>query len=135
MIVGVAFAVMLAVLAVVLVMQWQRARNPKPLDPSKAAQFVQGTLTLTGVSPRPEDGDKNGDRFGTVSGTIVGPQTSPTEVYSTLQFSDADPWPQIGQDLPVHYKPGKASTTWRLGALPSPPESFGNPAGFGPPPS
>lgn len=116
---AVAFSLMLAALLVVLLYQWQRGRNPRPLDASRAAQFVEGRFTVTGISDRPEQGDAKGERFCTLSGTIVGPQTEPTEVYGTLVLGEADPWPQLGADLPVIYKPGKAMTTWRFGALPS----------------
>ncbi|MFW0787201.1 hypothetical protein AAFP35_22105 [Gordonia sp. CPCC 206044] len=115
---AVAFSVILAALVVALVVQWQRGRNPRPLGAAKAAQFVQGTLTITGVSERPDTGDAKGERFCTVSGTIVGPQTNPAEVYGTLVLGETDPWPQIGADLPVVYKPGKATSTWRFGELP-----------------
>ncbi len=124
MFLAVAFSLMLAALVVVLVIQWQRGRNPHPLDPSKAGQFVQGTLTITGVSDRPELGDAKGERFCTLSGTIVGPQTNPAEVYGTLVLGDAEPWPAIGADLPVVYKPGKATSTWQFGELPPPGPAF-----------
>ncbi|WAC56266.1 hypothetical protein [Gordonia sp. SL306] len=115
---AVAFSAILAALLVALLVQWQRGRNPRPLDPSRAGQFVQGTLTVTGVSDRPDQGDAKGERYCTVSGTIVGPQTDPAEVYGTLVFGENDPWPQIGADLPVVYKPGKATSSWRFGELP-----------------
>ncbi|AZG48612.1 hypothetical protein [Gordonia insulae] len=115
---AVAFTVILAALLVALVVQWQRGRNPRPLGAGRASQFVQGTFTVTGVSDRPEQGDTKGERFCTVSGTIVGPQTQPAEVYGTLVLGEHDPWPQVGTDLPVVYKPGKATSTWRFGELP-----------------
>ena len=118
MLLGVAFAMMLAVLIAVLVMQWQRGRNPKPLDGSKMMQFAQGTFTVTGVSDRPDHGDTKGERFCTVSGTITGPQTQPTEVYGTLVFGEHDPWPQVGVDMPVIFKPGKTESSWQFGTLP-----------------
>ena len=125
---------MLAVLVVVLVVQWQRGRKPGSLNPGKAMQFAQGTFTVTGVSERPDHGDNKGERFCTLSGTITGPQTAPTEVYGTLVFGENDPWPQIGADLPVIFKPGKTESSWRFGELPpmAPPVP---PAPQGPPPS
>ncbi len=116
--VAIAFSMMLAALIAVLIVQWQRGRNPRPLDPSKARQFAQGTLTVTGVSDRPDQGDKKGERFCTVSGTITGEQTQPTEVYGDLVLGENDPWPQIGADFPVIYKPGKTESSWRFGGLP-----------------
>ena len=59
----VTFTVLLAALVVALVVQWQRGRNPRPLTPGQAANFVQGTFTITGVSERPDEGDKSGERF------------------------------------------------------------------------
>ncbi|WP_040509225.1 hypothetical protein [Gordonia soli] len=118
---AVAFSLILAVLVVVLVFQWQRGRSPRPLGGGRAGSFVQGTFTVTGVSDRPDHGDKKGERFCTISGTINGPQTQPAEVYGTLVVGENDPWPQIGADLAVVYKPGKASTSWQFGELPPPP--------------
>lgn len=118
MLLAIAFTAMLAVLLVVIVMRWQRAQNPQPLSPGQASKFVQGSFTVTGVSNRPDQGDSNGERFCTISGTITGEQTHPTEVYGTLTLGEFDPWPQIGADLPVLYKPNKAATSWRFGVLP-----------------
>ncbi|MAU84783.1 hypothetical protein VX037_01700 [Gordonia sp. Z-3] len=118
MLLAVGFTVVIAAVLVALVVQWQRGRSPQGLSGARAAQFVQGTFTVTGVSERPDQGDAKGERFCTVSGTIVGPQTEPAEVYGTLVLGDADPWPQIGADLPVVYKPGKATSSWRFGELP-----------------
>lgn len=109
----VAFTAIVAAILVAMLISWQRGRNPRPLGAS-ASQFEQGTLTVTGVSDRQEKGDAKGERFCTVSGTIVGPQTNPAEVYGTLVLGEQDPWPQIGADLPVVYKPGKATSTWRF---------------------
>lgn len=92
--------------------------------PGKASQYVQGTLTVVGVSDDQVDPqsttDKNGQRFYTITGTIVGPETNPTEVYGTLVLGPDDPWPQVGDDLPVIYKPQKAVTSWQFGVLPDP---------------
>ncbi len=111
--------VLVGVLAMLLV-QWRRGQGTGDMSADKAAQFVQGMLTVTGVSDRPKDGDKNGDRFCTLSGTITGPQTAPTEVYGTITLGTLAPWPQLGTDMPVIYKPGKAETTWRFGTVPPP---------------
>ncbi|MGW6034103.1 hypothetical protein ACWFOS_10590 [Gordonia terrae] len=125
MLLTVTFTLLIAALVVLLVVQWQRGRNPQPMSAAKASQFVQGTFTIVGVSDRDDEPtrsatDKNGDRFCTISGTIVGPETSPTEVYGTLVLGAGDPWPQIGDDLPVLYKPNKAATSWRFGVMPEP---------------
>ena len=106
MVLTVTFTLLIAALVVVLVVQWQRGRNPQPMSAAKASQFVQGTFTVVGVSDRDDEptksaADKDGNRFCTISGTIVGPETSPTEVYGTLVLGAGDPWPQVGDDLPV----------------------------------
>lgn len=81
-----------------------------------ASGYESGTLTVTGVSGR-GDADKNGVAYFTVSGTIIGNGTAPTEVYRTMLVNTGDPDPYIGQDMFVVYKPGKAATTWRFGTL------------------
>ncbi|MCT1355957.1 hypothetical protein [Gordonia sp. p3-SID1431] len=123
MVLTVTFTLLIVALVVVLVVQWQRGRNPQPMSAAKASQFVQGTFTVVGVSDRDDEptksaADKDGNRFCTISGTIVGPETSPTEVYGTLVLGAGDPWPQVGDDLPVLYKPQKAATSWRFGVMP-----------------
>ena len=124
---SIAFTIMFAILLVVLILQWQRGRAAggraagAGLFGGGAAGFVEGTLTVTGVSDQAEQGDKNGDMFCTVSGTIVGPDTPPTDVYGHLVLDANAPWPKIGTDMPVVYRPGKAETSWRFGSLEVPP--------------
>ena len=122
MLITVAFALMLVVLLALFVMQ--RGRRPGGaglFGGGGAGSFVQGTFTVTGVSDRPAIGDKNDQMFCTVSGTIVGPDTAPTDVYGDLVVAGKTPWPQVGSDMPVVYKPGKAETSWRFGNLEVPP--------------
>ncbi|MGV9825356.1 hypothetical protein [Gordonia sp. NPDC003429] len=126
----VTFTVLLAVLAVAMIMQF-RGRRIGGMK-GTGAGYAQGTLTVTGVSERPEP-DSKGQAFCTVSGTIVGPGTNPTEVYGQLVLDEGQPWPQIGSDQPVVYKPGKASTTWQFGQLPPPPVA--EPPATPPPPA
>ncbi|MDL9936826.1 hypothetical protein QSJ18_08750 [Gordonia sp. ABSL1-1] len=124
------FVILLAAALAAMLISRQRGRTAGTLGGGQIGQFVQGTLTVTGVSDRGDSAvDKNGERYCTLSGTIVGPETMPTEVYGTLVLG-ADPAPYVGQDLPVVYKPNKAVTTWRFGALPSAPPSAGDQ--FGP---
>ncbi|SIS04375.1 hypothetical protein [Williamsia sterculiae] len=114
------FVVILAGLAVAMIVRWRQGRQaggPQRFDPS----LVQGTLTVTGVSDRPEVGDKNGQMFCTISGTVLGPQTAPTDVYQRMVLPDDQPWPQVGDDLPVVYRAGKVETSWRIGTLAPPP--------------
>ncbi|GAA2066542.1 hypothetical protein GCM10009722_31100 [Williamsia deligens] len=126
---SIAFTIMFAALLVVLVLQWQRGRRAGGgaaaggggLFGGGTAGFVEGTLTVTGVSDPAEQGDKNGDMFCTVSGTIIGPDTAPTDVYGHLVLGADNPWPKIGTDIPVVYRPGKAETSWRFGSLQVPP--------------
>lgn len=124
---AIAFTVMFAVLLVALVLQWQRGRSGRGssagggLFGGGTAGLVEGTLTVTGVSDQADKGDKNGDMFCTVSGTIVGPETAPTDVYGHFVVGADMPWPKVGVDLPVVYKPGKAATSWRVGSLEVPP--------------
>lgn len=127
----IAFVVMLSAVLVAVLIQRQRGGNPGTMSANKAAQYAQGSLTVTGVSERPDQGDKNDQVYCTISGTILGDQTAPTEVYGTVVLSLNDPWPQIGSDLPVIYKPGKADSSWQIGQLPDP----GPGPMDGPPPS
>lgn len=93
-----------------------RGRRPGGGAAAAAAGYAAGTLTVTGVSGR-GDADKNGNANFTVSGTVVGDATAPTEVYGTLILGAGDPEPFVGQELPVIYKPGKTAGTWRFGTL------------------
>ncbi|MBM7366251.1 hypothetical protein [Gordonia hydrophobica] len=81
-----------------------------------ASGFVDGTLTVTGVGAEGA-ADKDGRRYCTVSGTILGPQTAPTDVYGHLVLGATEPSPGVGTDLPVVYRPGKVESSWRFGAL------------------
>lgn len=109
---------MFAALLAVFVMQWRRSRSGAPArgqagDP-RFSNRVPGTLTLTGVSDQPVEGDKNHQVFCTVSGTIIGPDTAPTAVYGRFVVPLSMSWPSIGDEIPVTYKPGKAETSWEL---------------------
>ncbi len=123
MLITVAFALMLFVLLAVFVMQRGRRAGGGGMLGSmgNTGVFVQGMLTVTGVSDRPDAGDRDDQMFCTVSGTIIGPDTAPTDVYGNLVLTGKTPWPQIGADMAVVYKPGKAETSWRFGNLDTPP--------------
>lgn len=77
--------------------------------------YVQGTLTVTGVG-RLNEPDKNGRRYCTLSGTIIGPEINPTEVYGTQILATNVQTPTVGADLPVMYRPGKVDSTWSFTA-------------------
>lgn len=129
--ISVAFILILCAVLVAIMMQRRQGGGAEGLSPQKAAQYAQGVLTVTGVSERPPEGDKNGQVYCTISGTILGDQTAPTEVYGSVVLGIADPWPQVGADIPVIYKPGKTDSSWRLGTLPQQPD----PGLGGPPPN
>ena len=42
----------------------------------------------------------------------------PFTLEKQLVLGAGDPWPQVGDDLPVLYKPQKAATSWRFGVMP-----------------
>ncbi|MGU3293675.1 hypothetical protein [Williamsia sp. M5A3_1d] len=123
--VSVVLFVMFAVLLTFMVLQWRRGRAGGSGGlfggGGVGAGLVQGTLTVTGVSDRPDEGDRNDQMYCTVSGTIIGPDTAPTNVYGHMVVTGKTPWPQIGADMPVVYKPGKTDTSWRFGSLEIPP--------------
>ncbi len=62
---------------------------------------VNGTLLLTGVSPRP---DATGQHYVTISGVINGPTVDEYTVYQRMAV-DVDDWPAVGQLIPVMYSP------------------------------
>ncbi|GAA4756459.1 hypothetical protein MUG78_01895 [Gordonia alkaliphila] len=101
-----------ATIASLFIGRTRRAGGPV----SGASGYASGTLTITGVSGR-GDADKSGQAYFTVSGTIIGPDTAPTEVYTTLALPAEAADPFIGEERPVVYKPGKTATTWRFGTL------------------
>ncbi|MGB3697304.1 MAG: hypothetical protein WBA05_07715 [Gordonia sp. (in: high G+C Gram-positive bacteria)] len=81
-----------------------------------ASGFQQGTFTVTGLG-RANPPDKNGHRYCTVTGTIIGPEIAPTEVYGTRVLGPDEVTPGVGSDFPVIYRPGKVDSTWRFGSL------------------
>lgn len=99
---------LVAVLAVVLA---QRFLPRGPRD-----ELLNGTLLVTGVSPRP---DATGEQFVTIAGVINGPTVSEHAVYQRMAM-DVDHWPTIGQLFPVVYSP-KNPDNWRLAPSEPPP--------------
>ena len=65
------------------------------------ADWVNGNLLVTGVSPRP---DAIGEQFVTITGVINGPTVNEHVVYQRLAI-DVEHWPTMGQLYPVMYAP------------------------------
>ena len=80
----------------------------------KPADAVNGTLLITGVSPKPETA--TGEQYVTVTGVINGPTVNEHVVYSRFPV-DTDNWPSMGELIPVVYSP-KNPDNWRV----APPE-------------
>lgn len=91
----------------VLAAPWLRRRG-------KPADAVNGTLLITGVSPKPEAA---GEQFVTVTGVINGPTVNEHVVYQRYAV-DVEHWPSMGELIPVVYSP-KNPDNWRV----APPES------------
>ncbi len=77
---------------------------------------AQGTLVVTGVSPRPEAA---GRQFVTITGVINGPTVNEHVVYQRLEV-DVDDWPTMGQLFPVVYSP-KNPDNWGFATSGGPP--------------
>lgn len=110
----------------------------------RGADMVQGTMLITGVSPRP---DATGEQWVTVSGVISGPTVREHVVYQQYA-TDVQNWPSMGDLVPVMYS-AKNPDKWAFGApepvmppvpdFPPPPDlpnhpDFNNPRDFPPPP-
>jgi hypothetical protein len=90
------FAVLLLIVgALVLVL------GPRFMRRGPRGEVAQGTLLVTGVSPRP---DATGEQFVTISGVINGPTVNEHVVYQRMAV-DVDSWPTMGQLIPVVYSP------------------------------
>jgi hypothetical protein len=105
----VAILVLIGALALVAA-PWIRRRAGSP-----RGEVAQGTLLVTGVSPRP---DADGEQFVTISGVINGPTVNEHVVYQRLVV-DVNDWPSMGQLIPVVYSP-KNPDNWRLGSTEAP---------------
>lgn len=84
----------LGALALVLGPRLMARRGPR-------GEMAQGTLLVTGVSPRPE---APGEHFVTITGVITGPTVAEHVVYQRMAV-DAGNWPAMGQLIPVVYSP------------------------------
>lgn len=103
---------LIAILAVFLAPRFIR-RGPR-------GDAVNGTLLVTGVSPRP---DATGEQFVTIAGVINGPTVNEHAVYQRMAVN-VDDWPTMGQLLPVVYSP-KNPDNWSLAPSepPAPPST------------
>jgi hypothetical protein len=86
-----AVLLLLAIGAGLLAPRWLRQR------PGNDA--LNGTLLITGVSPRP---DAVGEQYVTITGVIDGPTVSDYTVYQRMT-ADVDRWPAVGELKPVLY--------------------------------
>ena len=91
-----------------------------------SGQHAQGTLLVTGVSPRP---DATGEQLVTITGVINGPTINEHVVYQRLAV-DVDNWPTMGQLFPVVYSPSNPDK-WMF----APPQAPQGPQGPQEPPS
>ena len=72
---------------------------PRLIRPGPRGSAEQGTLLVTGVSPRP---DATGQQYVTITGVLHGASVAEHEVYQRIAV-DVDSWPAIGDLLPVVY--------------------------------
>jgi hypothetical protein len=72
---------------------------PRLFRQRPGADWLSGTLLITGVSPRP---DATGEQHVTVTGVIDGPTISDYTVYQRMTV-DVDRWPAVGELKPVVY--------------------------------
>lgn len=104
------FAVLLLIVgALVLVL------GPRFMRRGPRGEVAQGTLLVTGVSPRP---DVTGEQYVTISGVINGPTVNEHVVYQRMAV-DVNNWPTISQLIPVVYSP-KNPDNWYF----APPEQI-----------
>jgi hypothetical protein len=72
---------------------------PRFIRPGPRGDSLNGTLLVTGVSPRP---DAIGQQYVTISGVIDGPTVNEHAVYQRMAVS-VDSWPRVGELMPVVY--------------------------------
>lgn len=76
--------------------------------PKSGADSIEGTLLVTGISPRP---DATGEQFVTISGVINGPTVSEHVVYQRMVV-DVNSWPSMGDLMPVVYSAKNPDNWW-----------------------
>ena len=72
---------------------------PRLIRRGPRADALNGTLLITGVSPRP---DATGVQYVTISGVIDGPTVNEYSVYQRMAVN-VDKWPTVGELRPVVY--------------------------------
>ena len=92
-------------------------RGPRQ-GPRQGQAFAEGTLLVTGVSPRPDGVD--GEQFVTITGVINGPTVNEHVVYQRMAV-DVNNWPTMGQLFSVIYSP-KNPDKWNLARPEAPPQ-------------
>jgi hypothetical protein len=112
------FAVVLLLVAILVAIV-----APRFISGGPRGATADGTLLITGVSPRP---DASGKQYCTIAGVINGANVDEHPTYARV-VADVDNWPVIGELIPVLYSP-KNPDHWRP-AEPGPPYSLG-PPGF-----
>ncbi len=73
------------------------------------AQPEAGTLTVTGVSPRPA---AQGEQYVTITGLLSGPGVEGETVYGRFAW-DVNQWPSPGDRIDVVYPPGRPDR-WQI---------------------
>ena len=72
---------------------------PRLIGRGPRGDSLNGTLLVTGVSPRP---DATGEQYVTISGVIDGPTVNEHAVYQRMAVN-VDRWPTVGELMPVVY--------------------------------
>jgi hypothetical protein len=88
---------------------------PRLIRRGPRAAALNGTLLVTGVSPRP---DATGEQYVTIAGVIDGPTVNEHAVYQRMAV-DVDNWPTVGELRAVVYSQ-RNPDNWSF-ALPEPP--------------
>ena len=102
---------LIGAIALFVVPRMMRSRGPR-------GDLVQGTLLVTGVSPRPDG--VAGEQFVTITGVINGPTVDEHVVYQQMTV-DVNNWPSMGALFPVVYSP-KNPDNWRFAPSAVPPQ-------------
>lgn len=74
---------------------------PRFLRSGPGKDAAEGTVLITGVSPRP---DATGAQYVTISGVLQGPTVNEHPVYRRFAV-DVTRWPSVGDLLTVKYSP------------------------------